>query len=98
MVPPSTKVDLERAIASLGNVRYVPGMVDGRPATVRLYEASVAEPQAAIPSTSSDRPISFADACLIRSAEIHREARILTFDTNFRVYRWSRTKRFQTIE
>jgi uncharacterized protein len=35
----------------------------------------------------SDRPISLANACLIRSAEIHHEARILTFDTDFRVYR-----------
>ena len=51
MVPPSTKTDLERAIASLGNVRYVPGMVDGRPATLRLYEESVAGRQEAIPST-----------------------------------------------
>lgn len=46
----------------------------------------------------ADRPISLADACLIRSAEIHREARILTFDGDFRLYRWSRNKRFQPIE
>lgn len=46
----------------------------------------------------SDQPISLADACLIRSAEIHREARILTFDADFEVYRWSRSKRFQPIE
>ena len=52
----------------------------------------------ALLSKYSDRPISLADACLIRSAEIHHEARILTFDTDFRVYRWSRTKKFQTIE
>jgi uncharacterized protein len=46
----------------------------------------------------ADRPISLADACLIRSAEIHEEARILTFDTDFLVYRWSRSKRFELIE
>jgi predicted nucleic acid-binding protein len=46
----------------------------------------------------SDRPISLADACLIRSAEIHHEARILTFDSDFRLYRWSRNKRFQPLE
>jgi uncharacterized protein len=45
-----------------------------------------------------DRPISLADACLIRSAEIHGEARILTFDSDFRFYRWSRNKRFQVLE
>jgi hypothetical protein len=53
MVPQRTKTDLERAVASLGNVRYVPGMVDGRPATLRLYEEGVAERQEAIPSTAS---------------------------------------------
>ena len=46
----------------------------------------------------ADTPISLADACLIRSAEIHREARILTFDSDFLVYRWSRNKRFQLLQ
>jgi predicted nucleic acid-binding protein len=46
----------------------------------------------------ADRPISLADACLIRSAEIHEEARILTFDTDFGVYRWSRSKRFELLQ
>ena len=45
----------------------------------------------------SNRPISFADACLIRCAEVHDEARILTFDSDFRVYRWNRTRRFELI-
>jgi predicted nucleic acid-binding protein len=46
----------------------------------------------------ADRPISLADACLIRSAELHDEPRILTFDTDFLVYRWSRNRRFQLID
>jgi uncharacterized protein len=45
----------------------------------------------------SDRPISFADACLIRCAEIHQEARILTFDADFGVYKWARNKRFDLL-
>jgi predicted nucleic acid-binding protein len=45
----------------------------------------------------SDRPISFADACLIRCAEIHQEARILTFDSDFRVYKWARTRKFELL-
>ena len=45
----------------------------------------------------ANRPISLADACLIRSAEIHDEARILTFDSDFRVYRWKRTRRFEVL-
>ncbi|HEX5217374.1 MAG TPA: PIN domain-containing protein [Vicinamibacterales bacterium] len=43
----------------------------------------------------ADRPISLADACLIRSAEVHREARIFTFDSDFRVYRWARNRKFE---
>lgn len=45
----------------------------------------------------SDRPISLADASLIRCAEIHREPRILTFDGDFRVYTWARTKKFDLL-
>ena len=46
----------------------------------------------------ADRPISLADACLIRCAEVHEEARILTFDEDFRVYRWARRKKFQILD
>jgi predicted nucleic acid-binding protein len=45
----------------------------------------------------SDRPISLADASLIRCAEIHQEARILTFDHDFRVYKWARNKKFELL-
>jgi predicted nucleic acid-binding protein len=45
----------------------------------------------------SDRPISLADACLIRCAELHREARIATFDSDFGVYRWARSRKFQVL-
>ena len=44
-----------------------------------------------------DRPISLADACLIRCAEIHQEARILTFDDDFAVYRWARNREFRRL-
>jgi len=42
-----------------------------------------------------DIPASLADACLIRCAELHGEARILTFDSDFEHYRWGRSKKFQ---
>ena len=45
----------------------------------------------------ADRPISLADACLIRCAEIHQEARILTFDSDFKVYKWARTRKFALV-
>jgi hypothetical protein len=43
------------------------------------------------------RPVSFADACLIRSAEIHEEPRIFTFDADFAGYRWGRNRRFEHV-
>jgi hypothetical protein len=43
LLDPRTIRDLESAISSLGNVRYLPGMVDGRPAPLRFYEQSVAQ-------------------------------------------------------
>ena len=42
-------------------------------------------------------PISLADACPIRCAEISAEPRIATFDTDFRVYRWARNRRFDLL-
>lgn len=45
----------------------------------------------------ADRPISLADAGLIRCAEIHGEPRILTFDADFDVYRWGRNRRFARL-
>lgn len=35
----------------------------------------------------SDVPMSLADACLVRMAELHSESKILTLDGDFRVYR-----------
>ena len=45
----------------------------------------------------SERPISLADACLIRCAEIHQEPRILTFDSDFDIYRWGRNRKFEIL-
>lgn len=45
----------------------------------------------------ASRRASFADACLIRLAEIHEEPRIATFDRDFAVYRWRRTRTFEML-
>ncbi len=45
----------------------------------------------------ANRPIALADACLIRCAEVHDEPRILTFDSDFQVYRWSRNRKFHVL-
>ncbi|MBI4817561.1 MAG: PIN domain-containing protein [Deltaproteobacteria bacterium] len=42
-------------------------------------------------------PASLADVCLIVCAEVHAEPRILTFDSDFEVYRWSRHRRFEIL-
>ena len=34
-----------------------------------------------------DRPMSLADACLVRLSEIHRDCTVFTLDTDFRIYR-----------
>ena len=34
-----------------------------------------------------NRPMSLADACLVRLAEIHAAAEVLTLDSDFRIYR-----------
>lgn len=44
-----------------------------------------------------DRPMSLADASLVRSAELHDEARVFTFDSDFRVYRWARNRKFELV-
>ena len=44
-----------------------------------------------------NRPISFADACLIRCAEVWQEPRILTFDSDFSIYRWGRNRKFDLL-
>ena len=44
-----------------------------------------------------DVPASLADACLIRCAELYQEPRIFTFDADFDIYRWSRSRRFDRI-
>ena len=35
----------------------------------------------------ADQPMSLADACLVRMAELHPRARVFTLDRHFRVYR-----------
>ena len=45
----------------------------------------------------ANRPIALADACLIRCAEAHDEPRVLTFDPDFQVYRWSRNRKFHVL-
>lgn len=44
-----------------------------------------------------DRPIDFADACLIRLAEELNTGQILTLDSEFQFYRWKKTRPFEFL-
>jgi predicted nucleic acid-binding protein len=68
-----------------------------------LYEIAMAADQhwpnlETLLTKYDSRPMSFADACLVRCAEIWEEPRILTFDDDFRVYRWARNRRFEILQ
>lgn len=43
------------------------------------------------------RPISLADASIIRCAEVYAEPRIATFDRDFGIYRWARNRKFAIL-
>lgn len=45
----------------------------------------------------SDREIDLADACLIHLAQEFQTGDILTLDSDFEIYRWSRNKRFRRL-
>jgi hypothetical protein len=42
-------------------------------------------------------PMSLADACLVRMAELNSGARVFTLDEDFRIYRKNRTEPIETI-
>jgi predicted nucleic acid-binding protein len=44
-----------------------------------------------------DRPMAFADACLVRMAELRPEASIWTLDSDFRVYRKNRRQTLSLV-
>jgi predicted nucleic acid-binding protein len=44
-----------------------------------------------------NRPIDFADACLIRLAEELNTGQILTLDSDFQFYRWKKAKPFEFL-
>ena len=45
----------------------------------------------------ADRPIDFADACLVHLASELETGRILTLDSDFSIYRWGRNRPFENI-
>jgi predicted nucleic acid-binding protein len=45
----------------------------------------------------ASRPVSLADASLIRLATIYQDGRVLTFDSDFSIYRWDRNRKFDLL-
>jgi uncharacterized protein len=45
----------------------------------------------------ADTPMSFADACLVRMTELHRDSRILTLDRDFAAYRRNGRERIPVL-
>jgi predicted nucleic acid-binding protein len=45
----------------------------------------------------ADAPMDFADACLVDMASDYRTGRILTLDSDFRIYRWGRNRPFELL-
>ena len=56
---------------------------------VALHTQTEAAALETLMSRYLDTPMSLADACLVRMAEIHADAEVLTLDSNFRIYRLS---------
>lgn len=44
-----------------------------------------------------DVPMSLADACLVRMTEVHTASKLLTFDSDFQVYRRNQSESIETI-
>ncbi|MFP4229421.1 MAG: type II toxin-antitoxin system VapC family toxin [Salinivenus sp.] len=69
-----------------GQSRLLEMMASSR-LTVPFHYADHARRVHALMRTYSDLPMSFADACLVRMAELHDDGRVFTTDGDFRVYR-----------
>ena len=51
----------------------------------------------ALMETYANVPMSFADACLVRMAEVYPDGKIFTTDGDFRIYRKNKTERLDMI-
>ncbi len=45
----------------------------------------------------ADVPMDLADACLVDMATVFNTGRILTLDSDFRIYRWGRNRKFDLL-
>ena len=71
------------AAVLLGGFRHVPHQ-DGR-VTTRVNGAEAVEGEVLV--KYRDRPMSYADACIVRMTEIHAKHAVFTLDNDFSIYR-----------
>lgn len=65
--------------------------------TIPFHAADHAEAIQGLIRKYADVPMSFADACLVRMAELHDESIIVTLDSDFHVYRKHGRQRLDVI-
>lgn len=70
-----------------GNPLLVLEMLRRGALSVALSVEDEAERLLALERTYKELPMSLADACLVRLAELHPHSRVFTTDSHFRVYR-----------
>ena len=70
-----------------GGGEKLAALVDRGVLEVRLDFQDERDPVLRLLRKYADTPMSFADACLVRMSELHRDARIFTLDRDFDAYR-----------
>lgn len=84
------------------------GQREGPPAVLRLLERNTVTVRFRLENEAprvrelmvryADRPMSLADACLVRMAELQTGSPILTLDSDFEIYRMHRRRVIPTIQ
>lgn len=64
---------------------------------IDFHMRSEVEPLQVLMRKFASVPMSLADACLVRMAELHVESKIITLDADFRVYRRNRRHVIPTV-
>ncbi len=70
-----------------GGGEKLAALVDRGVIEVRFDFQDEREPVLRLLRKYADTPMSFADACLVRMSELHRDARLFTLDRDFDAYR-----------
>ena len=70
-----------------GGGEKLAALVDRGVLEVRLDFQDERDPVLRLLRKYADTPMSFADACLVRMSELHRDSRIFTLDRDFDAYR-----------